>query len=417
MDALDIRTVVFTGVVIDILCTLVVLALWLQNRKRYDGMGCLVIDFLLQTTGLSLIILRGNIDISLSVVFSNTLIIIGAFVGFLGLEQFAGKRGRQIHNYMLLVSFPLILSYFTYIQPSLKARNLSLTLALLLICCQCLWLMLHRIDAPMRRLTRWVSFVFGVYCLVCALRIIWIFFYPYMGADFFHSGIAEGIIQIVFEMLFILLTYSLALMVNKRLLLEIQTQEEKYSKAFHSAAYAIMLTRLSDGKVFEVNDGFEKITGYPQKEVLGRATLDFHFWSHTEERQRVVRALMQGESVRGMELQFIHKSGAFITGLLSAEILTIGGEQCILSSINEITDRKREEDERERLISEREKALLEARTLSGMLPICASCKKIRDDKGYWNQIESYVQSHSEAEFSHGICPDCMQQLYPEYMEK
>ena len=58
-------------------------------------------------------------------------------------------------------------------------------------------------------------------------------------------------------------------------------------------------------------------------------------------------------------------------------------------------------------------ALSEVKQLSGLLPICASCKKIRDDKGYWNQIESYISHHTEAEFSHGICPDCAERLYPE----
>ena len=60
-----------------------------------------------------------------------------------------------------------------------------------------------------------------------------------------------------------------------------------------------------------------------------------------------------------------------------------------------------------------EGALAEVRKLSGLLPICASCKKIRDDKGYWQRIESYVQEHSEAEFTHGICPECARDLYPE----
>ena len=60
-----------------------------------------------------------------------------------------------------------------------------------------------------------------------------------------------------------------------------------------------------------------------------------------------------------------------------------------------------------------EAALSEIKTLSGMLPICAHCKKIRDDRGYWNQIESYVQEHSKAEFSHGICPECAKKHYPD----
>jgi len=70
------------------------------------------------------------------------------------------------------------------------------------------------------------------------------------------------------------------------------------------------------------------------------------------------------------------------------------------------------------VIAELKKALEEIKTLSGFLPICASCKKIRDDKGYWNQIEVYISEHSEAEFSHGICPECAQKLYPDiYNEK
>jgi|GEM_PF-510772 len=69
--------------------------------------------------------------------------------------------------------------------------------------------------------------------------------------------------------------------------------------------------------------------------------------------------------------------------------------------------------EREKLIAELEKALLEVKRLSGLLPICASCKKIRDENGSWHQIEQYIHTHSEADFSHGICPECATRLYPE----
>ena len=72
---------------------------------------------------------------------------------------------------------------------------------------------------------------------------------------------------------------------------------------------------------------------------------------------------------------------------------------------------------KEQLLKEREKvqkAIKEINKLSGLLPICASCKKIRDDRGYWNQIESYISAHSEAQFSHSICPDCARTIYPEF---
>lgn len=83
---------------------------------------------------------------------------------------------------------------------------------------------------------------------------------------------------------------------------------------------------------------------------------------------------------------------------------------------SEIEIRKEAESKREMMISDLQKALNEVKTLRGLLPICASCKKIRDDKGYWNQIESYVGKHSEAKFSHSICPDCAKKLYGDLLE-
>ena len=74
-------------------------------------------------------------------------------------------------------------------------------------------------------------------------------------------------------------------------------------------------------------------------------------------------------------------------------------------------------DRQAKLVTELQKALDEVKTLSGLLPICSSCKKIRDDKGYWNQIEKYLHEHSNIDFTHGICPDCMKKLYPEFSDQ
>jgi hypothetical protein len=79
----------------------------------------------------------------------------------------------------------------------------------------------------------------------------------------------------------------------------------------------------------------------------------------------------------------------------------------------ETVERKLAEEAREQTISELKDALARVKQLSGLLPICASCKKIRDDKGYWNQLETYVSSHSSAEFTHSICPTCIKELYPD----
>ncbi len=80
--------------------------------------------------------------------------------------------------------------------------------------------------------------------------------------------------------------------------------------------------------------------------------------------------------------------------------------------LRDITYRKQAEKEREQLLSSLQEALANVKTLRGLVPICAKCKKMRDDEGYWRNVEDYVAAHSEAQFSHGICPECMKDLYP-----
>jgi GTP-sensing pleiotropic transcriptional regulator CodY len=83
----------------------------------------------------------------------------------------------------------------------------------------------------------------------------------------------------------------------------------------------------------------------------------------------------------------------------------------------DITERKQAERERKKMIEELKETLAQVRQLHGLLPICASCKKIRDEKGHWQALESYISGHSDAEFSHSICPGCAQALYPDYVTK
>ena len=88
------------------------------------------------------------------------------------------------------------------------------------------------------------------------------------------------------------------------------------------------------------------------------------------------------------------------------------GETVFLASLRDITERKKAEEEKKELIMKLEESLEKVKTLKGLLPICAWCNKIRDDKGYWNRLENYISERSGAEFSHSICPECMEKKYP-----
>jgi DNA-binding NtrC family response regulator len=103
---------------------------------------------------------------------------------------------------------------------------------------------------------------------------------------------------------------------------------------------------------------------------------------------------------------------SLIKQILEKQRLMIENSELLQSLQKELAERKRVEKERESLIKDLQDALAKVKTLSGLIPICAACKKIRDDQGYWNHIEEYIRDHSEAEFSHSLCPDCAKELYP-----
>lgn len=346
MIILDMRTVILLNVVVYIICTLLIVQLWLQNRHRFAGTAFWGFSFVLQTAALVLIVLRGAIPDWISIVLANILIFAGALLCYMGLERFVEKIGTQLHNYVLFALYAGALVYATYIHPDLHQRILILSAGLLIISLQCLWLLWRRVDPDMRPVTVGVGLglVFGGQCLVSVVRIVGYFAAAPAGDDLFHAGTIQTLVLVSYQMLFILLTYSLILMVNKRLYMAISAQEEKFAKAFHSAPYAITLTRLSDGALVDVNEGFVAMTGYGRAEVLGKNTMDLHIWQDAGDRNMVVEILSRTGRVHGMELSFRKKTGEAFTGLVHAETILIDGKKHILSSIGDITERKKAEE-------------------------------------------------------------------------
>jgi hypothetical protein len=120
-----------------------------------------------------------------------------------------------------------------------------------------------------------------------------------------------------------------------------------------------------------------------------------------------------------MEKRYFNKKGEIVWGNLAVSIVRDdkGEPKTIIGMVEDITERKKAETEREKLITDLRNAVTEVKTLSGLLPICSYCKNVRDDKGYWQQVEAYVADHSGAEFTHGICPDCYEKEIAALREK
>lgn len=134
----------------------------------------------------------------------------------------------------------------------------------------------------------------------------------------------------------------------------------------------------------------------------------------------LVRAAFHGESVDNEEV-YIRPSrsenGRWHLASARPLLNTAGRLRGGIVVLRDINDRKLLEEDRDRLIVELYKSLEKVKTLTGLLPICAGCKKIRNDQGYWTHVEDYIAQHSDATFTHGLCPDCVSGLYPEVPQK
>jgi PAS domain S-box-containing protein len=158
------------------------------------------------------------------------------------------------------------------------------------------------------------------------------------------------------------------------------------------------------GNIMAWNRGAEKMYGYTEAEALEMNITQIVPLTKKKEAMEYLERIASGKIVESFETQRISKNGKVLDVWLV--ITSLKDDSGIIDSIasteRDITEIKNELRRKQK----------EVKILRGLLPICASCKQIRDDEGYWHQIESYIRNHSEAEFSHGICPKCAEKLYP-----
>jgi PAS domain S-box-containing protein len=195
----------------------------------------------------------------------------------------------------------------------------------------------------------------------------------------------------------------------------LQAAQAKYQSIFENAVEGIFQST-PEGRVIAVNPALARMLGYScPEELLGAISEVERSYVDPARRAEYQRLMAEHGSVTGFEFQVYRKDGVAIWVSESARaVRDAQGTVLYYEGIMEdITAAKHAQAEREGLIAELRKALAEVKTLSGLLPICASCKKIRDDRGYWNSVEGYIQARSQATFTHGLCPDCIKKYLPD----
>jgi len=208
---------------------------------------------------------------------------------------------------------------------------------------------------------------------------------------------------------------------------QLRASERKFRSVVEQAGEGLVIVD-AHGVVTEWNREIERISGLSHEAAAGRL-----IWEIENE---LIPAELQSAT---LNVETRERWQRFIAGADEAKqvvekpIRTMDGQDRVLdicyftirsddgaqaaAIVRDITERKRADAEIKHLVSELQDTLAEVKVLSGLLPICANCKAIRNDEGYWEQLEEYIHKHSEAQFTHGLCPECAKRLFPDYVER
>ncbi|MEW6599886.1 MAG: PAS domain S-box protein [Nitrospirota bacterium] len=231
---------------------------------------------------------------------------------------------------------------------------------------------------------------------------------------------------------------------------KLRETELRYQAIFEQSPYGILLIN-SEGNITDFNETAHRELGYTREEFAMLRIPDIDPFQSPEEVQASIQEVLSKGSAE-FDVKHRTKNGEIRDVHVITRVLSLSGNNVFQTIWHDVTEQKRSEEElnrhrerleelvrerttelsrlneqlhkdiarrklaeqvRENLILELRDALAKIKTLKGLIPICAWCKKIRDDKGYWKKVETYIREHSDASFTHGICPDCLKKESPE----
>jgi len=194
----------------------------------------------------------------------------------------------------------------------------------------------------------------------------------------------------------------------------LRESEEKYRCVVENVNVGLLVVQ--DLKIVFANAAISTYMGYTKDELINNPN-PFEF-IHPDDVDMVFERHMNRLNNKPVEdvypFRVVTKDGRMLWLEITPIKILWEGNPATLNFLTDITERVHGEEEREKLIHEIQEALNELKTLRGILPLCSFCKKIRDDKGYWEQVDVYIHKYLQADISHGICPECAKKHYPDF---
>lgn len=334
----DVRTLFLSNMIIYVVNIFAIMLLWYNNSKRYKGILEWAISIIMVSVGNLLILFRGEIPDFLSIWLANMLIMIGFQFNVYGVVRFFHLKYRFFYQIFFSLLYAALFSYFTYIEPNLNTRN-GLIGALGLFTFGSMFFYVHfDLSQYYRRLTKQFEWILGLFMVANLFRIVYSILYPTQHEDIFSNHPRDVFSNVLVTVFAIILPLSFIILVNKRILDEVDVEENKFQNAFEYSPIMMIISRLKTGEIYDVNHAFLETFGYQKEAVLGRTTNQLKIWGpDLQRRQEILQAVLNKKHIENREVTFYRMNGEPIDTIYSVRVINMFGEDFLLSTASDTT--------------------------------------------------------------------------------
>lgn len=339
------RSIATAQLLVFFVCLIMLIQIWMDNKKRYQGIGLWSIGMGSIIGGFVLVALRDHIADFFSIFIGNTLILIGVGLFVIGLAAFLKAKKRYKIISILLSINVILLMCFTFVVPSISLRIIVMSAAYILFFLVALWMLIKNATSEFRSIILPLKVNSVIFILLNLVRIIGELFNPSQALDFFSQNIYEISFFTLGILVLLYLIINLAMLVPKKLLLDVKKEEYKFNTIFHFAPYGVIILKADDEKILEINNEMLELMKYTKEDVLGKKINNSKIWIDLEQPAKIIEDVKMGNEVNGLEIELIDKNGMTVYGLFSAVLINLEGEHIVICTLKDIGEIKKLKEE------------------------------------------------------------------------
>ncbi|MEI6530867.1 MAG: ATP-binding protein, partial [bacterium] len=340
---MDLRTLFLILVITDFLQAIAIFFQYFLN-KTYQGVGWWVGYFTATAVGFAFLLLRDFIAIDLiSIILANALLLLGAIFLYIGSLRFLDKKENRAIVICIFVIYILFFFYFTYVDNNITIRSIIISIISAVVFFMTAKGFYVNKTRSITISANFVSAILLVYSCILLFRAGILLTAPPIDSIFTPTFIQTAVflVQLIEG---ILLTFGLIIMVNQRLTSEMREAKEHFELIFNTSPDASLITRMNDGLIVNINEGFTALTGFTREETIGKSSLAVNLWKNSSDRQKVVDELGKKGFSENFEALFQRKDGSQLVGSMSTKLMSLQGIPHIISVTRDITERKELEE-------------------------------------------------------------------------